>query len=214
MTPPLKYLLYPPAGDAQVSYPLIIFLHGIGERGDDLDLVKKWGLPKYAETGEVALPAYITAPQCPDDVYWSEIPDRLDAMLDELLASYPIDADRVYLGGFSMGSFGTWTWALKRPERFAALMPVGGSGYWSVFALEQIDFSILKTLPIWIVHGALDASVPVGGADEFAVALAQAGANFGYTRYPHATHGGTSDRAFKDMDIYGWMLEQTRGATP
>jgi predicted peptidase len=210
----LRYLLYPPVGDEQDAYPLIIFLHGIGERGDDLELVKKWGLPRAAELDEVALPAYIAAPQCPDDVHWSDIADRLDAMLDELLTSYPIDSDRVYLCGFSMGSFGTWTWALKRPERFAALMPVGGNGYWSVFALDQIDFSILRTMPIWMVHGALDAAVPVSGADDFAQALVQVGANFGYTRYPDATHGGTSDRAFKDMEIYRWMLAQKRGSTP
>ncbi len=213
MTTPLRYLLYPPVGDVQDAYPLIIFLHGIGERGDDLDLVKIWGLPKETEAGMIALPAYIAAPQCPDDVYWTEIPDRLDAMLDDLLANYPVDADRVYLSGFSMGSFGTWTWALKRPERFAALMPVGGNGYWKTFTLEKIDFSPLKAMPIWMVHGAADATVPVSGADEFAAALIAVGANFGYTRYPDATHVGTSDRAFRDMDIYRWMLAQKRGAT-
>lgn len=209
---PLRYLLYPPQGDDPAPHPLIVFLHGIGERGTDLELVKKWGLPKATETGEVALPAYIAAPQCPDDVNWSEITDWLDAMLDDLLANYPINPDRVYLGGFSMGSFGTWAWALKRLERFAALLPVGGNGYWSVFALEQIDFSILRTIPIWMVHGAKDDAVPVAGADDFAQALVQVGANFGYTRHPDATHGETSDRAFRDMTILNWLLAQKRGA--
>jgi predicted peptidase len=208
----LRYLLYPPAGDSQEAYPLIIFLHGIGERGDDLELLKRYGLPHFTETEEVALPAYIAAPQCPDDVYWSEIPDRLDAMLDELLANCPVDADRVSLCGFSMGSFGTWAWALARPERFAALMPVGGSGYWGVFALAQIDFSILRMTPIWMVHGALDASVPVGGADAFASELVRVGATFGYTRYPDARHGETSDRAFRDMTLLNWLLAQKRGS--
>ncbi|MFN8452613.1 MAG: prolyl oligopeptidase family serine peptidase [Anaerolineae bacterium] len=210
---PLKYLLYQPTGDVQDVYPLVIFLHGIGERGDDLNRVKKWGLPRYAESGEVALPAYLVAPQCPDDVHWSDIPDRLDAMLDELLANYPIDADRVYLTGFSMGSFGTWRWSLRRPERFAALLPVGGNGYWSVFALEHFDFTPLKSIPLWMVHGALDAAVPVAGADEFAAALVAVGANFGYTRYPDANHGESCDRAFIDRTILNWLLAQKRGSS-
>lgn len=213
MTAPFRYLLYPPVGDDSAPHPLIIFLHGIGERGDDLERVKKWGLPRETEAGTVALPAYIAAPQCPDDVYWTEAVDPLDAMLDTLLANYPIDPDRVYVGGFSMGSFGTWAWALRRPERFAALLPVGGNGFWKAFLNETVDFSIVKSIPLWMVHGALDAAVPVDGADEFARALMDVGANFGYTRYPDATHGGTSDRAFRDMDIYRWMLAQKRGST-
>jgi len=79
--------------------PLIIFLHGVGERGDDLERVKKYGLPHYLETGEVKLPAYIAVPQCPADVRWDEVLDPLDAMLDDLLAHQPLAADRVYLTG-------------------------------------------------------------------------------------------------------------------
>ncbi len=206
----LHYLLYPPTGDLQDAYPLILFLHGIGERGTDLQLVKKWGLPRYLETGEIALPAYVIAPQCPADVRWSEITERLDALLDDLLANYPVDADRVYLTGFSMGSFGTWTWALRRPDRFAALLPVGGNGLTRDPGLTRVDFAPLKSLPLWMVHGAMDQTVPVSGADEFAAKLAALGANFGYTRYPDADHGGSSDRAFSDLSILRWLLAQKR----
>ncbi len=208
---PLKYLLYAPQGEAQAPYPLIIFLHGIGERGDDLELVKKWGLPHYAETGEVELPAYVAVPQCPADVRWDDVIDALDAMLDDLLALLAIDEDRVYLTGFSMGGFGTWAWARQRAERFAALMPVGGSGNSHAHVFSQDDLAHLKTKPIWMVHGAVDTAVPVSGADDVAAALARLGANFGYTRYPDATHGGTSDRAFADMALYRWLLAQKRG---
>ena len=104
---PLRYLLYPPQGDEPAPHPLILFLHGIGERGDNLDLVKKWGLPKYAETGEVALPAYIAAPQCPIDQRWEDVLDPLDALLADLLHDQPIDAQRVYLTGFSLNGYGT-----------------------------------------------------------------------------------------------------------
>lgn len=207
----LKYLLYPPAGIEPPPRPLIIFLHGIGERGDDLELVKKWGLPRAIEAHTVELPAYVAVPQCPADVRWGDVLDGLDAMLDELLANHPIDPDRVLLTGFSMGSFATWLWAIKRPDRFAALMPVGGSGSRPAYELRAADLSHLRDKPIWMVHGAQDQTVSVAGADEFVAALVQLGASFGYTRYPDATHGGTSDRAFTDMTILRWLLAQKRG---
>ena len=199
---PLKYLLYPPKAEPPAPYPLIIFLHGVGERGDDLELLKKYGLPHYTEIGEVTLPAYIAVPQCPAEVRWDEVLDELDTMLAELLANQPIDPKRVYLIGFSMGGFGTWSWALRRPERFAALMPVGGSGFLT-HELER-----LKDKPLWMIHGALDPIVAVGGADATAARLSALGSKFGYTRYPDANHGQTSDRAFADMALYRWLLAQ------
>ncbi len=205
----LKYLLYQPKGIEPDPRPLIVFLHGIGERGDDLELVKKWGLPRAIEAGVVQLPAYVAVPQCPADEAWSAITDKLDLLLDDLLVQQPIDPDRVYLTGFSMGGYGTWAWAVKRPERFAALLPVGGSQFVDDF-LTRDDLMCLRAKPLWLVHGALDQAVPVRGADEVAAALAQIGANFGYTRYPDATHGGTSDRAYTDQAIYRWLLAQKR----
>jgi predicted peptidase len=202
---PLHYLWYPPKAAPQAPHPLIVFLHGIGERGEDLELVKKWGLPRFTESGEITLPACIAAPQCPAEVRWDGVIDGLDAMLDELLAQHPIDADRVYLTGFSMGGFGTWQWASRSLERFAALMPVGGSAL-----PDPADLERMKQTPIWMVHSALDQAVPVKGADEVAAALAALGSNFGYTRYPDATHGGTSDRAFSDKALYRWLLAQKR----
>lgn len=208
---PLKYLLYPPKGDTEAPYPLIIFLHGIGERGDDLELVKKWGLPRFTETGEVELPAYIAAPQCPADVRWADVLDALDAMLDALLVSQPIDAERVYVTGFSMGGFGAWAWALRSPERFAALIPVGGSGYAPQNQLSDANLSAIKLIPLWMVHSAADGAVPVSGADQFHADLLKHRSDFGYTRYPDATHGETSDRAFSDRALYRWLLAQKRG---
>jgi predicted peptidase len=207
----LQYLLYPPSGTASGERaPLFIFLHGSGERGSDLALVKKWGLPKYLDQGN-RLPAYVVAPQCPsEELRWNDVLDDLEQLLEELLRAHPIDEDRVLLTGFSMGGFGTWQWALRSPEHFAALMPVGGSGfkYGSYFAGD--DLCPLKTMPIWMFHGALDEVVPVSGADEFAGLLLQCGANIGYTRYPHARHVLTSDFAYGDKTHYDWLLQQKR----
>ena len=132
-----------------------------------------------------------------------EVLDELDAMLDELLAKNPIDPKRVSLIGFSLGGFGTWAWAAKRPERFSALMPLGGT------VLPKLsDLRRLQVKPIWIVHGALDQSVSVRGADQVALSLPALGGTLGYTRYPDADHGQTSDRAFRDLTILNWLLAQ------
>lgn len=225
----LRYLLYSPseirqpAGEeafasplpegegagVRVLYPLIIFLHGIGERGDDLELVKKWGVPKYLETGGT-LPAYVVAPQCPDTVWWGEIIPDLDVMLDTLLATYPIDPDRVTLTGFSMGGFGTWQWALIRPARFAAIAPVAGTGYHRPEWEMRGDFGALR-MPIWAIHSAADLAVPVEPADEVVTHMRMLGANIRYTRYDDADHGQTSDRAFSSAELYNWLL--SRGGT-
>ncbi len=212
---PLKYLLYPPKGaaDNPPLFPLIIWLHGVGERGDDLGIVKINGVPFYVEKGTVALPAYIAAPLCPAGQDWSDNLDGLSHLLDELIAQNPIDPARIYLIGFSMGGFGVWTWGIHQPERFAALMPVAGSGFKFRDFLPPADFSRISKLPIWIVHGALDEAVPVSGADEFAAILSAYGATYGYNRYPDANHVLTFDRAFTDMTLYGWLLAQKREAS-
>lgn len=208
----LQYLFYPPNGvDTNEPAPLILFLHGSGERGTELALVKKWGLPRYLDQGH-SLPAYAVAPQCPsDDKRWENMLDDLDALLARLLREYPIDPNRVLLTGFSMGGFGTWQWALRSPERFAALMPVGGHGFaHNRYFAADADLCALRNVPIWMVHGAQDEVVPVAGADEFYNILLGCGANIGYTRYPHARHGMTSDLTYSDYTYYDWLLQQKR----
>jgi predicted peptidase len=206
----LKYVLFGPEDlSVQDSWPLIIFLHGSGERGDDLELAKKHGLPQYIEAG-YEVPGFVVVPQCPLDVLWNDLIDPLDAMLANLLTSYPIDRDRVYLTGFSMGGFGGWQWAISRPERFAALVPVGGSGlHFKEFVLTG-DICALRSLPMWIIHSYADEAVPIKGADEAVAALAICEGNYRYTRYPDADHVETCRRAYYDPALYEWMLNQKR----
>jgi predicted peptidase len=205
---PVKYLLYPPKIEAQAPYPLIIFLHGVGERGDDLELVKKYGLPPYLETGQVKLPAYVVAPQCPADVRWKGVLSELDGLLDELLEKYSLDHARVYLTGFSMGSRGVWLWGTQRPERFAALLPVSGSGPHPTDEVSAADLAVLRGKPVWMVHGAADDRVAMSGVDGHFRMLAAINPTIGYTRYPDADHGQTAERAFCDATILNWLLAQ------
>ncbi|MFN8379206.1 MAG: dienelactone hydrolase family protein [Anaerolineae bacterium] len=206
----LPYLIYPPgAGAMGEPAPLIVFLHGSGERGTDLAGVKVWGPLRYLDEGHT-LPAYVSAPQCPLGVRWDDRLDELDRYLDILLRDHPIDPDRVLLTGFSMGGFGTWQWALRHPERFSALMPVAGSGFHFRDYRVGPDLSPLKHVPIWIFHGAQDEVVPVSGADEFCSTLLEYGASVGYTRYPHSRHTDTSDLVYWDTVHYDWLLKQKR----
>ncbi len=125
-----NYLLYLPADygkDAKKKWPLIMFLHGAGERGNNLEVVKKHGPPKMIAQGK-SFDFIVVSPQCPNDLWWPEQTDVLITLLDEIEAKYRVDTDRVYLTGLSMGGFGTWTLAAKYPNRFAAIAPIcGGS---------------------------------------------------------------------------------------
>jgi predicted peptidase len=210
----LPHLIYVPASqEGGKSAPLILFLHGSGERGSELERVKLWSPFLYLDEGH-SLPAFLVAPQCPLDVRWGNLLEALDRLLDDLLRQYPVDADRVLLTGFSMGGFGVWQWAQRRPERFAALMPVAGNGFRLRDYGISRDFRSLKDTPIWMIHGAQDEVIQIDGADEFHQALRECGAHFGYTRYPHAGHTRTAELAFADSAHYDWLLEQKRQGKP
>ncbi len=204
----LDYLFYPPAGGAQPSNPLVIFLHGSGERGTDLEAVKRWGLPKFVASGEIALPAYLVAPQCPGVRRWSNSVAELEALLTDLLANHPIDPNRVLLTGFSMGGAGTWAWALAHPQRFAAILPIGGALRNPGDQFGEVDLTVVGELPIWMVHSAVDSVVAVESADGLFSALLSFRRDIGYTRYPDVDHGESCDRAYRDPVLLQWLLAQ------
>ena len=108
-------------------WPLVVMLHGAGERGDDYDVLCRHGFLRRAAAGE-EFPFLLAAPQCPADKYWGGYIESLNDFLDGLFDRLRVDADRVYLTGLSMGGTGTWLWAMANPERFAAIAPVCGTG--------------------------------------------------------------------------------------
>ncbi len=198
----LRYLVWAPEPAARpaAGWPLLIFLHGSGERGDDLARVKAHGPPKYAAAGR-RFPFVLVAPQLPEEQQWD--PDALEALRADLVARWPIDPDRVLLTGMSLGGYGTWDYAVEFPDRLAAIAPVCGIGLASWAAR-------LAKLPIWAFHGALDDVVPLAPDRLMVEAVRAAGGRPKFTVYPDLGHNAW-DPAYADPALYEWLLAQRRG---
>ena len=150
-----KYVQYLPKDlDPGKTYPLVLFLHGAGERGDDAALAAKWGFMQHARESGKEYPFICISPQCPKDKYWGCYTESLLAFLDDICEKLPVDRSRVYLTGLSMGGTGTFMLAMAAPERFAAIAPVCGSGI--VWYGEA-----LKDVPTYMFHGDCDEVVPL-----------------------------------------------------
>jgi predicted peptidase len=200
----LRYLLYLPKGygeEKDQKWPLMLFLHGAGERGNDLNLVKKHGPPKLIDQGK-EFPFLIVSPQCPSESWWTEQLDALTALLDDVQSKYAVDPDRVYLTGLSMGGFGTWALACRHPERFAAIAPICGGGEW--FLTPR-----LKNVPTWVFHGAQDPVVPLRESTEMVEALKKAGGDVQLTVYPEAQHDSWTE-TYNNPKLYEWFLSHRR----
>jgi predicted peptidase len=200
----LNYLIYLPKGygeNPDEKWPFILFLHGMGERGDDLELVKKHGIPKLLDTRD-DFPFVVISPQCPPDGWWGEEVDALNALLDEALANYAIDPKRVYLTGMSMGGYGAWQLASLYPERFAAVVPICGGG-------NPAAASRLKDVPVWAFHGAKDAIVLLSESEKMVAGMRAVGGNVRFTVYPEADHDSWT-LTYDNPELYEWLLQQRR----
>ncbi len=200
--PAISYLVYLPEGydDRNQDWPLLIFLHGAGERGDDLNQVKKWGPPKRIEKGD-PLPMIVVAPQCPKEQWWN--PGILDQLLDKIESDYRVDDKRIYLTGLSMGGFGTWAWGTARPQKFAALAPICGGG-----PVDQA--AKLKDVPVWAFHGDADKTVTLEKTTNMVDAIQEAGGEkVKLTVYEGVGHNSWS-RAYNDPQLWIWLGMQKR----
>lgn len=204
----LAYWLHLPQGYGAGGrrWPLILFLHGMGERGDQLELVKRHGIPKIAEEWS-DFPFIAVSPQCPADSIWSLQQDALLALLDEILGHYAADPARVYLTGLSMGGYGTWELASAHPERFAAIAPICGGG--SPFLGFPARVCALKDVPVWAFHGAKDTVVPLDESAKMVEALRAFGGNVRFTVYPEAGHDAWTE-TYANPELYAWFLSHHR----
>ena len=198
-----RYLLSLPVNytkQPKKKWPLVLFLHGAGERGNDLQLVTKHGPPKLVAAG-CNFSFILVSPQCPAEEWWR--PEDLAMLLDEIEGKYRVDARRIYVTGLSMGGFGTWGLALTYPHRFAAIVPICGGG--SPFLAARL----IKHLPAWVFHGKQDNVVPVALSEEMVVALRKCGGNVKFTVYPKADHDSWTV-TYKNPALYRWLLRQTK----
>ncbi len=205
----LNYLRYLPPDygqDPDKKWPLILFLHGAGERGDDLNLIKPHGIPRIVEERAAAgdpLPFVTLSPQCPMDHRWSDYLPVLEQLLTEALNNLNIDPLQVYLTGLSMGGFGAWHLAVEYPQYFAALAPVCGGGS-RVYGFPERVCTI-RDIPAWVFHGAKDDIVPIQESEIMVDTLKACGGDVRFTVYPNAGHDSWTE-TYSNPELYAWFL--------
>ena len=215
-----EYLLALPTGYEAAkdkAWPLLVFLHGSGERGRDVWKVAVHGPAKLlresplSPAGQALAENFIVvSPQCPPNVQWDD--DAIGALLDEIAAKHRVDAKRVYLTGLSMGGYGTWSYAMKNPGRFAAIVPICGGG--STVDVRRSSRgerrAALTTLGVWVFHGAKDPTVPLAESQQMVDALKQVGVGgVQFTVYPEAKHDSWTE-TYAKPELYAWLLRHAR----
>lgn len=200
-----KFLLSTPeayAADETKRWPLLVFLHGAGERGDDLNLLLKHGPPKLMAAGQ-KFEAIVACPQVPAGERWD--PHAVKALVDAVKKTHRVDDARVYLTGISMGGFGTFETIAEYPEVFAAAIPIcGGAG------AAVVKFALIKDMPIWIFHGGKDTAVPVQYSEMAANWLKRNKApNVKLTVYPDAQHDSWTE-TYDNPEVWQWLFAQKR----
>jgi predicted peptidase len=197
----IKYLLYKPDGynaDSVTKWPLIVFLHGGGERGDNLNKVSSTGPIKYTLTGK-KLPFLIFSPQIKSDQFWD--PKEVIKLMNEIIKDYRVDTNRIYLTGLSIGGKATWEVSTEYPDKFAAIAPVSGWG-------DPKQLWKISKMAVWIFHGQRDPVVPVIASKVMADTLKKYG-NVKLTIYPKGMHGHWTD-TYNNDELYKWFLVHKR----
>jgi predicted peptidase len=219
-----RYQVFVPARDAGGRHPpVILFLHGTGERGSDGDKPVRVGLGPHVRAHASDFPAIVVFAQAPDGRNWNGATAQLAlAELDAASAEFDGDRDRTYLTGLSMGGYGTWELALMQPQRFAALVPICGALlppsderalFVTPLAGETDPYATLahalRHMPIWIFHGAKDDLVPPQDDRRTFAALQATGADVRYTEFPDANHNAW-DPAYAEPALWTWLFAQRR----
>lgn len=197
----LGYILYAPENVTEKT-PLIVFLHGSGERGngkDELDLVNKHAIPSYISEG-AEYPAFVLCPQCPKDFVWNNNVYTLKKLIDEISATYPIG--KIAITGISMGGYGTWEMGSCYPNFFSCMAPVCGGGF--SWRTPQ-----LKNEKIWAFHGDADVTVPPNNSYEMVDGVNKNGGNAKLTIFHDVEHNSW-DPAYCETKLIDWLLENSK----
>ncbi len=211
-TAEMKYLFYLPKdydAKSKKRWPLMLFLHGAGERGTDVQRVAIHGPMSMVKQG-TNFPFIIVAPLCPVDERWQN--DSLLGLLDRVEKKFKVDTNRVYLTGLSMGGYGTWNLGVAYHEKFAAIAPIcgGGSVIDVVLAGYKKTRNPLVDLPVWAFHGAKDPVVPLEESERMVGAFKKIGAkDVKLTVYPEAQHNSWTE-TYNNPELYEWLLKHSR----
>ncbi len=202
VTSTLHYLSFLPKSYSAkgAGVPLILFLHGSGERGTDLEKVKAWGPPAIAEKDR-DFPFLVVAPQLPDGESWHAL--ALKGLLDQVLAKYNVDRRRVYLTGLSLGGYGAWDLASRYPDYFAAVAPICGGGVARLVGN-------MRAVPTWVFHGKLDDAVPEAESARMVAALQAAGGDVRYTVLPEGGHVDAWVHAYDKAGLFDWFMQHAK----
>jgi predicted peptidase len=212
-------LLIPQNYDVTKKYPLVLFLHGSDERGNDNKKQLYVGLDIFAAEKRMRrFPCFITAPQCPDEMKWADVDWKSDRhimqktptealsssieLIRELSKEFSIDISRIYVVGYSMGGFGAWEVIQRWPEFFAAAVPVCGGG-------DETQAHRITRIPLWAFHGAMDPLVKVARSRNMLNAVVLAGGMPRYTEYPDINHFSWG-LAFSDPALFEWLFRQKK----
>lgn len=216
-------LLIPKKYDAAQKYPVVLFLHGAGERGTDNAAQLKHGAPLFLKP-EVRekYPCFVIAPQCPPEEKWSAVKDWKDGeafaskptapmqlalgAVEAVAKEFSLDPDRLYITGLSMGGYGTWDAISRTPQKWAAAVPICGGG-------DASRMASAKNVPIWAFHGINDQAVPVERTRELIAALKAAGGAPLYSEYPYVAHDSWT-LAYGEPELLPWLFAQRRGQPP
>ena len=215
----LNYRLLSPDSDTLRKYPLVIFLHGSGERGNNNESQLKWGVMNFAsDRNMIKYPAIVIAPQCPEKMGWANFSikknsrekllqpeptkpmELLIALIQQIIKKMPVDSNRIYITGLSMGGHGTYDAIERYPDLFAAAIPVCGAG-------DITRAPSIAHIPIWIFTGAEDAAVNPLYSLDMIEALTKAGAHPGFTQYPEVGHFSWLG-AYSDTLMMEWLFRQ------
>ena len=214
----LPYRLFiPTSAEEGKKYPLFIYFHGAGSVGSDNLAQLNYGKVFADQKTQSSHPCFIVAPQCPQGRRWVDTdwgktahiqpaitPEMRMALeiVDKIVTDYPIDRDRIYVYGTSMGGFATWDIICRRPDMFAAAVPVCGGG-------DETKAALIKDIPIWAFHGALDTTVKVIRSRNMIAAVKKAGGNPRYTEYEKVGHDAWN-YAYKEPELAEWIFNQCR----
>ncbi len=208
------YSVYiPPTYTPDKAWPVVLALHGAGERGSDGLLQTEVGVGTAIRRWSKMIPAIVVMPQCPEKQNWIGPMGRMALKCVEAVSrEYHCDANRVYLTGLSMGGQGAWHLAAALPDSFAAVIVVCGFASfkdWGGTTVDELAPKLTKT-PVWVFHGDADQAVPVVAAHEMVSAVRKAGGIVYYTEYPGVGHNSW-DKAYADPAMWKWLFEQVRG---